>query len=51
MSRTFGAGHARWEELLRALAAADRLPADGLPPPPAATSVLRLPLLRAGVPA
>ena len=50
MSRTFGAGHATWEELLRALAAADRLPADGPPPPPAATTVLRLPFVRSAVP-
>lgn len=46
LSRTFGPGHAPWEDLLRALAAADRLPKDGPPPPPAATTVLRLPLAR-----
>jgi uncharacterized protein (DUF58 family) len=51
LSRTFGAGHAPWEDLLRALALADRLPADGPPPPPAATTVLRLPLAREKVPA
>jgi uncharacterized protein (DUF58 family) len=51
LSRTFGPGHAPWEELLRALAAADRLAPDGPPPPPAATTVLRLPLARARVPA
>ncbi len=49
LSRTFGPGHAPWEELLRALAAADRLAPDGPPPPPAATTVLRLPLARAKV--
>jgi uncharacterized protein (DUF58 family) len=46
MSRTFGPGHAPWEELLRTLAGADRLPPDAPPPPPAATTVLRLPLRR-----
>ncbi len=51
LSRTFGPGHAPWEDLLRALALADRLPADGPPPPPAATTVLRLPLAREKVPA
>jgi uncharacterized protein (DUF58 family) len=51
LSKTFGPGHATWEELLRALAAADRLPPDAPPPPPAATTVLRLPLDRAKVPA
>lgn len=51
MSKTFGPGHAPWDELLRALAAADRLPAHGPPPPPAATSVLRLPFARDKVPA
>jgi uncharacterized protein (DUF58 family) len=43
LSRTFGAGHADWDELLRFLAAADRLPSHAAPPPPAATTVLRLP--------
>ena len=51
LSKTFGPGHATWEELLRVLAAADRLPADAPPPPPAATTVLRLPLVRDRVPA
>jgi uncharacterized protein (DUF58 family) len=51
LSRTFGPGHATWEELLRVLAAAARLPADAPPPPPAATTVLRLPLVRQRVPA
>jgi uncharacterized protein (DUF58 family) len=46
LSKSFGPGHAPWEELLRALATADRLPPEGPPPPPASTMVLRLPLAR-----
>ena len=44
LSKTFGPGHAPWQELLRVLASADLLPAGAAPPPPAATNVLRLPL-------
>jgi len=47
LARTFGAGHAPWEELLRVLALAQPLPPNGPPPPAAATTVLRLPRARA----
>ena len=46
LSKTFGPGHAPWDELLRALATADLLPPDAPPPPPAARDVLRLPVQR-----
>lgn len=48
-SRTYGPGHATWDECLRLLAAADALRADAPPPPPAATGVLRLPSRRQAV--
>lgn len=48
-SRTFGPGHATWDECLRLLAAADALPSHAPPPPPAATGVLRLPSRRQAV--
>ena len=50
-SRTYGPGHVPWDELLRFLAGARALPADGPAPPPAATTVLRLPSRREKVPA
>ncbi len=43
LSATFGEGHRPWPEVLRALAAAEPLPANGSPPPTAAPAVLRLP--------
>jgi len=44
ISRTFGTGCAPWPDLLRFLAAATPLPADGPAPPPVSPSILRLPL-------
>jgi len=44
ISRTFGTGNAPWPDLLRFLAAATALPADGPAPPPVSPSILRLPL-------
>lgn len=43
LSATFGGSHRPWKELLRFLAAAAPLPADGPPPPPVSPAVLRLP--------
>lgn len=40
---TFGTNHRPWRELLRFLAAAQPLPADGAPPPPAPPHITRLP--------
>jgi len=43
LSATFGASHRPWRELLRFLAVARPLPADGPPPPVVSPAVLRLP--------
>ena len=51
LSRTYGPGHGTWDECLRALAEAQTLPTSASAPPPAATTVLRLPTKRARVPA
>jgi len=43
LSATFGSAHRPWKELLRFLAVAAPLPADGPPPPAVSSAVLRLP--------
>lgn len=45
---TYGGHHRPYGELLRFLAAADALPADGPAPPPASPEVLRLPVREGG---
>lgn len=42
LSATFGGGHRPWNELLRHLAAAEPLPAEGPPPPPVSPAVRRI---------
>jgi len=46
LSATFGGSHRPWRELLRFLADAKPLPADGPAPPPVSPAVLRLPRRR-----
>lgn len=48
LSATFGSEERPWADLLRFLAAAQPLPADGPAPPPVSPGILRLPLATAG---
>jgi uncharacterized protein (DUF58 family) len=48
LSATFGGAHRPWRELFRFLAEADRLPANGPPPPAVPHEVLRLPRRQGG---